>query len=135
MEKADVSISLSGASSIATDVAQIVLMDGSLLHLPRLLELSKKLEKNLSRSLVMNVVPNAIALNGVLFFHFGALTAMLISQSPLVMGTINALLPVNSQDSHLNGDSEDVSEDDKEQLIITDTGEAEGSSSEKNNLI
>jgi len=94
MEKADVSISLSGASSIATDVAQIVLMDGSLTHLPTLLELSRKLDKNLSRSLVLNIIPNAIALNGVLFFHFGMLTTMLISQSPLVMGTINALLPV-----------------------------------------
>lgn len=127
MEKADVSISLSGASSIATDVAQIVLMDGSLLHLPILLDLSKKLEKNLSRSLVMNVVPNAIALNGVLFFHFGALTTMLISQSPLLMGTINALLPVNSPSSHLKDDSED----DKQLQTTTDSEDADGSSSEK----
>jgi len=97
MEKADVSISLSGASTIATDVAQIILMDGSLEHLPTLLELSRKLDKNLSRSLVLNIIPNVIALNGVLFLHFGMLTTMLVSQSPLVMGTINALLPVNSK--------------------------------------
>jgi Cu2+-exporting ATPase len=100
MEKANVSISLSGSSTIATDVAQIILMDGSLSHLPQLLELSKKLEKNLSRSLVLNIVPNVIALNGVLFFHFGMLTTMMISQSPLVMGTINALLPVDAKSTH-----------------------------------
>jgi Cu2+-exporting ATPase len=100
MEEADASISLSGASSIATDVAQVVLMDGSLTHLPTLIELSRKLDKNLSRSLVMNIVPNVIALNGVLFFHFGMLTTMLVSQSPLVMGTVNALLPVDSNGFH-----------------------------------
>lgn len=113
MERADVSISLSGSSTIATDVAQIILMDGSLAHLPQLLELSRKLERNLSRSLVMNIVPNVIALNGVLFFHFGMLTTMMVSQSPLIMGTINAMLPVDSQSGHTmdhpknenNGDS------------------------------
>lgn len=104
MEQADISISLSGASTIATDVAQIVLMDGNLRHIPGLIALSKKLDKNLSRSLVLNVVPNAIALNGVLFLHFGMLTTMLISQSPLVLGTINALFPVDSKSEHYDSD-------------------------------
>lgn len=94
MQKADVSISLSGATTIATDVAQVILMDGSLKHLPDLFELSMKLDKNLSRSLILNLIPNAIALNGVLFFHYGMLTAILVSQSAIVFGTINALLPL-----------------------------------------
>lgn len=97
MEKADVSISLSGASTIATDVAQVVLMDGTLTHIPELFELSRKLDKNLSRSLMLNLIPNAIALNGVLFFHFGMLTAILVSQSALAFGTLNALLPVKTK--------------------------------------
>ncbi len=113
MEMADISISLSGASTVATDVAKIVIMDGSLLHLPYLLELSRKLDKNLSRSLVLNIVPNVIALNGVLFFHFGMLTTMLVSQAPLVLGAFNALLPVeekpaHSVDDHLILDSDEV---------------------------
>ncbi len=33
MKKADVSISLAGATTIATDVAEVILMDGSLVHL------------------------------------------------------------------------------------------------------
>lgn len=93
MQKADVSISLSGATTIATDVAQVILMDGSLARLPDLFELSMKLDKNLSRSLILNLIPNAIALNGVLFFHFGMLTTILVSQSALVFGGINALFP------------------------------------------
>jgi len=47
MEKADISITLHGAASIATDITQVVLMDESLLH----------------------IIPNIIALNGVLFFN------------------------------------------------------------------
>ena len=104
MEQADISISLSGASTIATDVAQVVLMDGNLRHIPGLMALSKKLDKNLSRSLVLNIVPNVIALNGVLFLHVGMLTTMLISQSPLVLGTINALFPVDSKPEHYDTD-------------------------------
>ncbi len=107
MEKADVSISLSGASTVATDVATVVLMDGNLLHVPYLFELSRKLDKNLSRSLVLNIVPNVIALNGVLFFHFGMLTTMLVSQSPLVLGTLNALFPVDSKSIHSVDDDMD----------------------------
>jgi len=114
MEKADISISLSGASSIATDVAQVVLMDGTLTHIPELLELSRKLNRNLSRSLVLNIIPNVIALNGVLFFHFNILTSILASQSPLVLGTINALLPVDNKPTNtLDVDDEDEDGDER----------------------
>lgn len=131
MEQAEASISLSGASSIATDVAQVVLMDGSLLHLPTLLELSRKLDKNLSRSLVMNIVPNVIALNGVLFFHFGMLTTMLVSQSPLVMGTINALLPVDSNATQ----SPDEAHKDDTKLLDSDGKESEVSRSGDSSVV
>ena len=116
MEMADISISLGGASTIATDVAQVVLMDGNLMHIIDLMELSRKLDKNLSRSLILNIIPNAIALNGVLFFHFGMLTSILVSQSPLVLGTINALLPVNDKPS----DSPDPLADDKVMQVLSD---------------
>lgn len=116
MKMADISISLSGASTIATDVAEIVIMDGSLLHIPYLLELSRKLDKNLSRSLILNIVPNVIALNGVLFFHFGMLTTILVSQAPLVLGTLNALFPVDSKSAH-------SVDDDKDDHLISDSTE------------
>ena len=134
MEKADVSISLSGASSIATDVAQIVLLDGSLTHLPQLLELSRKLDKNLSRSLVLNIVPNVIALNGILFFNFGMLTTIMISQSPLVMGAINALLPGRAQPA-LSLDDLEGADEDKAEVATLVQAPAPSDSSEKNSVI
>ena len=119
MEKADVSISLSGASTIATDVAQVVLMDGSLTHIPQLFELSEKLDKNLSRSLILNLVPSAIALGGVFFFRLGMLTTILISQSSLAFGTFNALLPLRMKT--------DEADQDKSTEIDTAMGSSEES--------
>jgi Cu2+-exporting ATPase len=94
MKRADVSISLSGAATVATDVAEVVMMDGSLKHLSELFELSASLDRNLSRSLITSLVPNSFALYGVLFLQFNMLAAVLISQSSLVFGAINALLPI-----------------------------------------
>jgi len=122
MEQADISISLNGASTIATDVAQVVLMDGNLRHIPDLILLSKKLDKNLSRSLVLNLIPNFIALNGVLFFNFGTLTTLMVSQSPLVLGAINAILPIDSKSNHpiAGADNGDNDRNSKEKTIFSD---------------
>jgi len=59
-----------------------------------------------------------IALNGVLFFQFGMLTSILVSQSPLVLGTINALLPVNSKSAHA---PDSLAEDKEMQMLSNNT--------------
>ena len=51
MKKANVSISLRGASSIATDMAQVVFMDGSLSHLCDIFDISKQLNNKLKNSI------------------------------------------------------------------------------------
>jgi len=50
MKKAQVSISLKGASTIATDLAQIILTDGELDKICQLFELSTNLEAKLRKS-------------------------------------------------------------------------------------
>jgi Cu2+-exporting ATPase len=52
MKTANVSISLRGATSIATDMAQVVFMDGSLSNLCHLFDLSNKLNANLQNTLL-----------------------------------------------------------------------------------
>ncbi|MGB5736831.1 MAG: heavy metal translocating P-type ATPase [Thiohalocapsa sp.] len=103
MKKADVSISLSGSTAIATDVARIVLLDGTLSHLPYLFRLSAGLHRNLRRSLVINVIPSTVALYGVLFQNFGILTSVLVSQSPLVLGVANAYIPFKEKREEIEG--------------------------------
>jgi len=47
LKKANVSISLRGASTIATDTAQVILMDESLKQLPYIFDLANRLQKNM----------------------------------------------------------------------------------------
>ncbi|MBF0379984.1 MAG: heavy metal translocating P-type ATPase [Magnetococcales bacterium] len=93
MKKADISISLSGATSIATDTAQILLMDGSLKRLPELIDLSHRLEENLQRALSLNTAPGVAIVFGTLLFRIDILVAILISQSGMMAGIANAYLP------------------------------------------
>jgi heavy metal translocating P-type ATPase len=94
MKKANISISLSGATSIATDTAQIVLMDGSLKHLPDLLEIATELEKNLDRSWLFNVIPSTLTVIGAFFWRMDILTSVVLTQGGLGLGLANAALPL-----------------------------------------
>ena len=94
MTKANVSISLTGASSIATDIAEVVLMDGTLHHLTDLFEIAKQLDTNLQASLGMSLVPTAINLTGVFFFNLGYTTAIVIKNMVFFVGLGNAMLPL-----------------------------------------
>ncbi|OAD18727.1 heavy metal translocating P-type ATPase [Candidatus Thiomargarita nelsonii] len=94
MKKANVSISLTGASSIATDVADVVLMDGTLSHLFELFDLSKDLDINLRTSLGITLVPTAINLSGAFLFNLGYTTAVIIKNMVFFVGAANAMLPL-----------------------------------------
>ncbi len=65
LKKANVSISLRGASMIATDTAQIVFMEESLSKVCDLIDYSRALEENVNRSWNLIVVPNAVCIAGV----------------------------------------------------------------------
>ena len=86
MKKAQVSISLRGASSIATDVAQIVLMDGSLSHLDELFQIAHHLDKRLKRSLIISIMPMPIVIIGGFLFHFSVISSVIINQIALFSG-------------------------------------------------
>ncbi len=94
MKKANVSISLRGASSIATDVAEMVLMDGSLSRLCEIFDIANNLEANLHKTLALTLVPGVLNLSGAFVLHFGIMTSYLID---IVFGsivTINAMRPL-----------------------------------------
>lgn len=86
MKKAQVSISLRGASSIATDVAQIVLMDGSLSHLDELFKIAHYLDRRLKRSVIISVMPTPIVIIGGFLFHFSIISAVIINNIALFSG-------------------------------------------------
>jgi heavy metal translocating P-type ATPase len=96
MQQADVSISLSGASTIATDSASIVLMDGSLKHLCELFDIAKKLDANTRRSLAILSVPAAINVGGA-FLGLGVGGSVLLKALGSLIAIGNSALPLLEQ--------------------------------------
>ena len=94
MKKANVSISLSGATSIATDMAEIILMDGSLKHLSDLFDVAKKLDSNLQNTLKYSLIPGAINLSGAFLLHFSVLTAFLVNGTFGMVSLNNVIDPL-----------------------------------------
>jgi Cu2+-exporting ATPase len=103
MKKANVSISLHGATSIATDMAEVILMDGSLSHLCDLFDISKKLENNLRNGVLITIIPGVINLSGFLLFHFTILTSLLVMGTFSTLAIGNAMLPYLMEISDKNG--------------------------------
>lgn len=93
MKKANISISLSGATTVATDTAQIVLMDGSLRTLPELVKLSHELRRNLNDGWLFNIVPGTLTIISA-FFGVDIIAALLLSQGGLGLGVLNAMKPL-----------------------------------------
>lgn len=94
LKKADVSISLQGASTIATDTAQIVLMTESLNQLPLLFSLGDQFEEHMRTNLMSCIVPAVFTVGGVFFLHFGIVTAILANQFSLLLGVGNSIHPM-----------------------------------------
>jgi len=121
MKKADVSISLHGATDVATDVAQVVLMDGSLSHICEIFDISFHLEINLGSTLVMVVIPSAINLTGAFLFHLGMMTSMVITNLGFLVALRNATLPLK-QIKQLKQSSTTDTQNKQAQRILEITG-------------
>jgi Cu2+-exporting ATPase len=94
MQQADLSISLRGATTLATDVADIILTDPYLTRLCDLLELSRQLEVNLKRGLGFCYTGMGIVVLGTFFSHIDILVAMGV-HFVLSSGAIgNSMLPL-----------------------------------------
>jgi Cu2+-exporting ATPase len=71
LKQANVSVSISGATTVATDTAQIVLMDGTLAQLNTLFELGRKYEVDLKKLIFLGVHLPAVHLAAILLFGWG----------------------------------------------------------------
>ncbi len=94
LKKANVSISLRGASTIAIDTAQVVLMDESLNQLSRLFELSSEFDSNVRSTFAGIAIPCAFSGFGIFFLGFGIVSSVIITQIGLYTGILNAMVPL-----------------------------------------
>ena len=102
LKKAKVSVSLRGATSVATDSAQIVLMNADLQLLPTLFELGHAFDRNLKAGFAASIIPGVAIFGGVFFFHRGILGAFVIDTVSILAGLQIALSPLLAENR--NGD-------------------------------
>ncbi|MFK5975891.1 MAG: heavy metal translocating P-type ATPase [Sulfurovum sp.] len=93
MKKADVSISLMGATVIATDVADVILMDGSLTHISDLINASKNLDRDLNKMFKTSIIPSGIILLTIPM-GLGFTTAMILKNMIFAMNLRRAFKPL-----------------------------------------
>jgi Cu2+-exporting ATPase len=94
LKKANVSISLRGASSVATDTAQVVFMEDSLTKLLQLHDVSRDLQRNIKTSWGLIVVPNLLCIAGAFFAGFGVMHSMVFNQIGGMLAVGNGLRPL-----------------------------------------
>lgn len=94
LKQANASVSLKGATTVATDTAQVILMDQSLDHFVQLLDIVDDVEENLKRSMYLSVGPGLGLIGGVFMLHFGIYASIVIYNISLVAGIGNAMLPL-----------------------------------------
>ena len=94
LKKANVSISLRGASTIATDTAHIVFLDEGLSKLCELRDIAKDLERNVNRSWGMIVAPNVACIAGVFTMGFGIMASVVLNNVTALAALANGMLPL-----------------------------------------
>ena len=93
LKKADVSVSLRGASSLATNTAQIILMDESLRQLAQLFQVAGDYDANLKTLLTVTFAPGLVSLAGVFLLGWGNVAALSLFNLSMIAGLVNAIWP------------------------------------------
>jgi Cu2+-exporting ATPase len=101
LTKANVSVSLRGASTVAQDAAQIILLSGSLSELGQMFDIAKAYEGNMQRNFWAVIGPCILCVGGVYFANFGLITTIVLKQVGLFTGIASALAPLGSQRNEL----------------------------------
>jgi len=94
LKTSHVSVSLRGASTVATDTAQIVLLDQGLAHLGLLFDISQKYKKNTSISYAIVLTQTVLGVSGVFFLGFGLGYTVALNLTALAIGTLNSMIPM-----------------------------------------
>ena len=94
LKKANVSISLRGATSIATDTAHVVFMEQSLGKLCELRDIACDLHRNVRNSWLMILGPNLACIGGVFTLGFGIGASVVTNNIAALAALANGLLPM-----------------------------------------
>ncbi len=110
MKKSHVSVSLAGASTIAIDTAQIVLMNNGINHLNLLFDLANKFNANMNTTFAIILIPAVISVSGAFLFGFGIAQTVVLNMTSIIFAIGNAMTPLLKQP---------VKKENKEQTTIS----------------
>jgi len=111
LKQANVSVSMRGATTIATDAAQIVLMDGNLCQLDELFVLAEEFDTNMRFNLVAATLPGVVGIAGTLLFGWGFTLCVFLLQASTPVALYNSIGPLLKYDNDGESDSESDSQD------------------------
>ena len=94
MRRADVSVSLRGATTVATDTAQIILMRGNLDQLLHLFQLGREFDRNLRHNVRFTAGVSAVAVSGILLAGFTFVATEIFYSLSLFGGLAIAMKPL-----------------------------------------
>ena len=94
LEQAALSISTRGAASIATDPAQVVLLEEGLARLCAFRDIARDLDRNVRRSWSMIVAPNVACLAGAFTMGFGLMASVVANNVAALAALGNGVLPL-----------------------------------------
>jgi Cu2+-exporting ATPase len=94
LKQANVSISLRGASSIATDTAHIVFLEEGLSKLCDLRDIARDLDHNVRRSWRLILAPNIACIGGVFTLGFGIMASVITNNVAALAALGNGMLPL-----------------------------------------
>jgi heavy metal translocating P-type ATPase len=94
LKKANVSISLRGATSIATDTAHVVFMEPGLGKLCELRDIASDLQRNVRISWGLILAPNILCIIGVFTLGFGIAASVLTNNVAALGALLNGVRPM-----------------------------------------
>jgi Cu2+-exporting ATPase len=94
LKKAHVSVSMRGASTVATDTAQVVLLDEGLEHLCQLFDFAREFDQTMNTCFALVITPSIIGMGGVWFLGYGLVQAIMWKQVSLILGAAGAMAPL-----------------------------------------
>jgi Cu2+-exporting ATPase len=94
LKKANVSISLRGATSIATDTAHVVFMEPGLGKLCELRDIASDLQRNVRISWGLILAPNILCIVGVFTLGFGIAASVLTNNVAALGALLNGVRPM-----------------------------------------
>ena len=100
---ADVSISLRGGSDVATDVADVVFMDGTLGQFETLIDVADMFNRNVRRSFGLVAVSNTVCIVGALGGVIGLSASVLLNNGVNLLALMYGMKPLFCEMEDANG--------------------------------